>query len=91
VRMAVGATRSTVLGMVLRESLWIALAGFSLGLPLCFAVSRLLRTQVYGLNALDPVSFLAAIAVTLSVVIGAALLPARRAASVNPTEALRAE
>ncbi len=91
VRMAVGATRATVLGMVLRESLWIALAGFAVGLPLCFAVSRLLRTQVYGLNALDPVSFLAATALTLLIVLGAALLPARKAASVNPTEALRAE
>jgi predicted permease len=91
VRMAVGATRATVLGMVLRESLWIALAGFAVGLPLCFAVSRLLRTQVYGLNALDPVSFLAATALTLFIVLGAALLPARKAASVNPTEALRTE
>jgi predicted permease len=91
VRMAVGATRATVLGMVLRESLWIALAGFAVGLPLCFAVSRLLRTQVYGLDALDPASFLVAMAVTGFVVLGAALLPARRAASVNPTEALRAE
>ena len=91
VRMAVGATRATVLGMVLRESLWIALAGFAVGLPLCFAVSRLLRTQVYGLNALDPVSFLAATVLTLFIVLGAALLPARKAASVNPTEALRAE
>jgi predicted permease len=91
VRMAVGATRATVLGMVLRESLWIALAGFAVGLPLCFAVSRLLRTQVYGLNALDPISFLVAMALTLVIVLGAALLPAKKAASVNPTEALRAE
>jgi predicted permease len=91
VRMAVGATRVTVLGMVLRESLWIALAGFAVGLPLCFVVSRLLRTQVFGLNALDPVSFLAATLLTLLIVLGAALLPARKAASVNPTEALRAE
>jgi predicted permease len=91
VRMAVGATRATVLGMVLRESLWIALAGFAVGLPLCFVVSRLLRTQVYGLNALDPMSFVAATGLTVLVVLGAALLPARKAASVNPTEALRAE
>jgi predicted permease len=91
VRMAVGATRATVLGMVLRESLWIALAGFAVGLPLCFAVSRMLRTQVYGVDALDPISFLVAMALTLLIVLGAALLPARRAASVNPTETLRSE
>jgi predicted permease len=91
VRMAVGATRATVLTMVLRETLWIALAGFAVGLPLCFVVSRMLRTQVYGLNALDPLSFFAAMALTLIILLGAALIPAREAASINPTEALRAE
>jgi predicted permease len=91
VRMALGATRATVLGMVLRESLRMALTGFIIGLPLCFGVSRLLRAQLYELDALDPVSFLAAIAMTFAVVFCAALLPAKKAASVNPTEALRAE
>jgi predicted permease len=91
IRMALGADRVTVLGMVLRESLWITLAGFAVGLPLCIALSRLLRAQLYQLNPLDPVSFLVAITLTLFVVICAALLPARSAASVNPMEALRAE
>jgi len=77
--------------MVLRESLWLALAGFAVGLPQCLAVSRLLRTQLYQLDALDPASLLVAAAITLLVILGAALLPARRAASVNPMEALRAE
>ncbi|HEY1903466.1 MAG TPA: ABC transporter permease [Terracidiphilus sp.] len=91
VRMALGASRASVLRMVLRESLWLALAGFAVGLPLCFAVSRLLRTQLYQLDALDPVSLFSAAAITLFVVLGAALFPARKAASVNPTDALRAE
>jgi predicted permease len=91
IRMALGASRITVLSMVLRESLWMALAGFAVGVPLCFVVSRLLRAQLYRLDALDPISFLTAIAITLFIVLGAALVPARRAASVNPTEALRAE
>jgi len=91
VRMALGANRRAVLEMVVRESLLIALAGFVTGLPLCFAVSRLMRAQLYQLNALDPVSILAASAITFIVVIGAALLPATRAASVDPMEALRAE
>jgi len=91
VRMALGANRRAVLEMVVRESLLIALAGFVTGLPLCFAVSRLMRAQLYQLNALDPVSILAASAITFIVVIGAALLPATRAASVDPMEALRAK
>lgn len=91
VRMALGASRSTVLAMVLRESLWMALAGFIVGMPLCFALSRTLRAQLYGFDALDPVSFFAAMAITLFVVFGAALLPARRAAFVDPMEALRTE
>jgi predicted permease len=90
-RMALGASRASVLRMVLRESLWLALAGFAVGLPLCFAVSRLLRTQLYQLDALDPVSLFSAAAITLAVVLGAALFPARKAASVNPMDALRAE
>jgi predicted permease len=91
IRMALGADRAAVLRMILRESLWMAAAGFALGLPLCFGLSRLLRTQLYRLNALDPISISLAIVITLCVVLGAALLPARKAASVNPTEALRAE
>lgn len=91
VRMALGANRKTVLAMVMRESLMIALAGFAVGLPLCFAVSRLMRAQLYQLDAIDSVSILAASAITFLVVIGAALLPATRAASVDPMEALRAE
>ena len=91
IRMALGANRAAVLRMVLRESLWMAMAGFALGLPLCFGVSRLLRAQLYQLDALDPISFVVAIVIVLFVVLGAAFLPARKAASVNPTEALRAE
>lgn len=91
VRMALGASRASVLKMVMRESLWLAVAGSVVGLPLCYAVSRILRTQLYRLDALDPASFLVAAAITFLVVFGAAILPARKAASVNPMEALRAE
>jgi predicted permease len=91
VRMALGASRISVLRMVLRESLWLAFAGVVLGLPLCLAVSRLLRTQLYQLEALDPISILTAASITLFVVLGAALVPAKKASSVNPIEALRAE
>jgi predicted permease len=90
-RMAVGAQRVNVLIMILRESLMIAAAGFAIGLPMSFAVSRLLRTQLYHLNYLDAPSFSIAAAITLFVALGAALLPARKASRIEPMEALRTE
>jgi ABC-type antimicrobial peptide transport system permease subunit len=77
--------------MVVRESVLIFLIGFSAGLPLAWAVAALLRAQLYGLSYLDPISFLVATAVTLSVSLGASFLPARRAAKVDPMVALRYE
>ncbi|HEY7354753.1 MAG TPA: FtsX-like permease family protein, partial [Terriglobales bacterium] len=91
VRMALGAPRASVLTMVVRESVLIFLIGFSAGLPLAWAVAALLRAQLYGLSYLDPISFLVATAVTLSVSLGASFLPARRAAKVDPMVALRYE
>jgi ABC-type antimicrobial peptide transport system permease subunit len=89
--MAVGAQRKNVLIMILRESLLIASVGFAVGLPMSFAVSRLLRTQLYHLSYLDPASFSFAVAITLFVTLGAALLPARKASRIEPMEALRTE
>jgi predicted permease len=91
VRMAVGASRAAVLRLILGESLVVALIGYAAAIPLCLAVSRLLRAQLYQLDAHDPASYAAAAAITLAVVLAAALLPARRAAAVEPTQALRAE
>jgi predicted lysophospholipase L1 biosynthesis ABC-type transport system permease subunit len=91
IRMALGALRSTVLWMILRESLLIAAAGFVIGLPLALAVSHLLRSQLYHVSNLDPASFGVAVAVTFLVALGAALLPARRASRIHPMEALRTE
>ncbi len=91
IRMALGALRGRVLWMVVRESLTMAGVGFAAGLPLALAVAHLLRSQLYRLSALDPASFGIAGAVTLLVAMGAALLPARRAARIEPMQALRSE
>jgi predicted permease len=91
VRMALGAHRTDVVSMILRECLLMVLAGFVVGLPLAVIVARLLRSQLYDVAYLDPASFAFAVAITLFVALAAALLPARRASSVDPMVALRYE
>ena len=91
VRMALGAPRASVLGMVARESLGMFVAGLAIGLPLSFLVSRFLRSQLWQLSYLDSFSFALAMALTFLVAVAAALVPARRAASVDPMVALRYE
>jgi predicted permease len=91
VRMALGAPRSQVLWMVLRDSLYLVAAGLLLGLPLAWFASRLMASMLYQLSAHDPVSLFCAGLGVLVVSIAAALIPARRAASVEPMRALRTE
>jgi len=91
VRMALGAERKQVLWMILRDSLVLIVAGLAVGLPLAWFGSKLMASMLYKLPAHDPVSFVAAGLGVLAVSLTAALLPARRAASVEPMEALRTE
>jgi predicted permease len=91
VRMALGARREQVLWMIVRESLSLALIGIAAGLPLAFFCTRFLRSMLYQLSPFDPISFALALAVVTVIATLASLLPARRAASVEPMQALRAE
>jgi predicted permease len=91
VRMALGARRSQILAMVMRESLWILLAGLLVGLPLTFLAIRPLKSMLYQMSPFDPVSFAVAIVAMIVVATCAALLPARRAARLEPMQALRTE
>ena len=91
VRMALGAQRKQVLWMVLRESLIMAVLGVGVGLPLAFAGARLLKSMLFGLSPFDPLTFLLALAGIGGVALISALLPARRASSVDPMVALRYE
>jgi len=91
IRMALGARAEQVLGMVLREAVWMTATGVAVGLGCALAVGRLIASLLYGLKAWDPVTLLGAALLLVLVALGASWVPARRAASVDPSRALRAE
>jgi len=91
VRMALGAERRQVVWMVMRESVILSAIGIGLGLPLAIAGSRVLKAMLFGVTTADPIAFAAALAGIAIVAIVASVIPARRAASVNPIIALRYE
>ncbi|MGD2217371.1 MAG: ABC transporter permease [Gemmatimonadales bacterium] len=91
VRIALGAGSSTVTGMVLRQGLLLAVIGVALGLAAAYGLTRLMTGLLFGVSPLDPLTY-AIVAVSLTAVaLLASYLPARRAAAVDPMDALRAE
>jgi predicted permease len=91
VRMALGAARSDIYGIVLKEVGVLLLAGAAVGLPVALALGKLVESQLYGVKPYDPVLMAAAVAALATVALAAAFVPARRAASVDPVRALRGE
>jgi predicted permease len=91
VRMALGAAAGDVIRMVLRDSLWMVGAGIVIGIPCAYAIGQYLRTALFGLEPLDPVTAGLSIAGLIVVAIVAAWIPARRAAGIDPIAALREE
>jgi predicted permease len=91
VRMALGAQRGDVLRLVLSQGVKMALAGVAVGVGLAWGLTRLMSAQLYGVSPRDPLTFAAVAAVLVIVALAACYIPARRAASVDPTEALRAQ
>lgn len=90
-RMALGANRGGVLALVMGKGLALVVGGLALGLAGALAMTRLLSSQLYGVTARDPWTFIAVILVFLVVALLATYLPARRATKVEPTIALRYE
>lgn len=91
VRMALGAQRTEVYGLILREAGWLTAAGIGGGLLCSIGLAKLMRSLLFGVSSWD-VSTLACVSAVLAVsALLASYLPARRAASVNPVDALRAE
>jgi predicted permease len=91
VRMALGAQRHEILRMILRESLLIAAIGLAVGIPASYAVGKTLRSMLYGLNPNDPLTIILALSGIAIVTLAASFFPAFRAASIDPTRALRME
>ncbi|MES1243843.1 MAG: ABC transporter permease [Acidobacteriota bacterium] len=91
VRMALGAQRGDVSGMVIKEGLALALLGIGSGLAVSFAVTRLMKALLYEVSATDPATFAAVPLLLALVALLASYVPARRAAGVEPLEAIRYE
>jgi len=91
IRSALGATPLSTIWLVLRDALVMIAGGTAIALPCVWALGRLVESQLYDVRPTDPVTILAATLILCSTALGAALIPARRASAVNPTEALRFE
>ena len=91
VRMALGAQRGDVLWLIMRETLVLLAAGAAIGVPAALAAARLVKSLLFGLNPWDPPTIAGATAVLFAAGALAGFLPARRAASIEPTLALRSE
>ncbi len=90
-RMALGASRNTVLGLVLRDALRMACIGIVLGSVVGFAITRIMRSLLFGVGSGDPLTFVAVSALLATVAVLASYLPALRATKVDPIVALRCE
>jgi predicted permease len=91
VRMALGADHWKVRALVLRQVAWMTLAGGVLGIAAALAFGRTARSLLFGLDEHDPVTVVVAVIVLAAVALAAAYLPARRASSIDPMQALRAD
>jgi predicted permease len=91
IRMALGAERSNVRWLVMREVLFLVAIGVVIGIPSALAGNRLISNMLFGVRGRDPMSMLAAVAAMLAVAMIAGYLPARRASRIDPMVALRYE
>jgi putative ABC transport system permease protein len=91
IRLALGATRTTILGMILRQGLELAIAGAAAGLVVALIVSHLMAGLLFGVSPTDPLTFIGVTLVLTAAALAASYIPAMRAMRVDPLRALRHE
>jgi predicted permease len=91
IRFALGAQRQQVIWLVMRQAGWILIVGSAAGLALSFFASRMLANVIFGVKATDALTLTGATVLLMAIGLGAAFIPARQAAGVNPMQALRTE
>jgi predicted permease len=89
VRIALGAARENIIRMILSETLYVVIIGIAVGVPSAMLFTRLLKSQLYQLSPHDSATMIGAVAVLLAVTFAAGLIPAKRAAAIDPAVALR--
>lgn len=89
VRMAIGAGRQDILRMVLRQSTHLVMMGIAIGVVAALLIGRWLATQLFGVSQYDPLTYIGVVCLLALVALGASLIPARRASSIDPLRALR--
>ena len=91
IRIALGATPASILKLVLSNGMALALAGVVIGLFAAFALTRLMRSLLYGVQGTDAATFTVVAALLAAIALVASYVPARRAARIDPIESLRNE
>jgi ABC-type antimicrobial peptide transport system permease subunit len=87
--MALGARRSSLVGMEIRNAIWLIVTGVALGLPAAWVATKWVESMLFGLQPADPATIAAAVILLTAAALTAAWLPARRASHVDPMTALR--
>jgi ABC-type antimicrobial peptide transport system permease subunit len=91
IRMALGAQRISVIGMVMRGAMLQALIGLAIGVPIAIFCVRFVKSQLFDITSVNPTVMAGAVGVLALAAAIAGIIPARRAASINPVKALRVE
>jgi ABC-type antimicrobial peptide transport system permease subunit len=91
VRLALGATRASALWLVLRDAVVMIATGTAIALPCVWALGRLVESQLFGVTPTDPLATAGATLLLAAAALSAAIIPAYRASTVNPIDALRFE